>query len=208
MHREEKFQRRNSVHRRFSWIITKHRKRYRLLSNKDFDLARREETLRGTIRSVSLSSDFIKRNTGATVGCDAQSAAPVGVAEGMKEFSNLFGAIRLKVTAGNTRHSWAMLHFRPHLIFYRTNVPRARDALSRRSRSRHLLLALFFPATEHLHNYNLTSAVSKTRAARFASTVYIRFWACYRKRKKGGIASANQHNWGHGFLLGHDQVEE
>lgn len=36
------------------------------------------------------------------------------------------------------------------------------DALSRRRRFRHLLLALFFPATRHLHNYNLASAVSKT----------------------------------------------
>lgn len=38
------------------------------------------------------------------------------------------------------------------------------DVPSRRCRSRHLLLALFFPATRHLHNYNLASAVSKTPA--------------------------------------------
>lgn len=43
-----------------------------------------------------------------------------------------------------------------------TNSTALGDALSRRSRSRHLLLALFFPATRHLHNYNLASAVSKT----------------------------------------------
>lgn len=79
----------------------------------------------------------------------------------------------LKARAGNTRRPWAMLHFRPHLIFYRRRAERheryrAGDALSRRSRSRHLLLALFFPATRHLHNYNLASAVSKTRVARSA----------------------------------------
>lgn len=64
----------------------------------------------------------------------------------------------------------AMLHFKPHLISYRSSArssnderyPALGDALSRRSRSRHLLLALFFPATRHLHNYNLASAVSKT----------------------------------------------
>lgn len=47
----------------------------------------------------------------------------------------------------------------------------ARGPLFRRGRrSRHLLLALFFPATRHLHNYNLATAVSrKLRPSRTAS---------------------------------------
>lgn len=77
-----------------------------------------KEALREAILSVSLSSDFIKRNTGVpAVGCDAQSVAPVG-GKRMEEFSNLFGGTTLKATVGNTRRPWAMLHFRPHLIFY------------------------------------------------------------------------------------------
>lgn len=59
-----------------------------------------------------------------------------------------------------------ILHFHrtpPCILFLGT--PGVRDApLSPRCRSRHLLLALFFAATRHLHNYNLASAVSKTRA--------------------------------------------
>lgn len=70
----------------------------------------------------------------------------------------------------------AILHFEPHLVFRGRPLElrercenaaaavRRSDALSRRCRSRHLLLALFFPATRHLHNYNLASAVSKTPA--------------------------------------------
>jgi len=90
-----------------------------LLPNKDFDLtvATGEKALREAIL-ISLSSNFIKRNTGVpAVGYDAQSVAPVG-GKRMEEFSNLFGGTMLKATVGNTRHPWAMLHFRPHLIFY------------------------------------------------------------------------------------------
>ena len=67
-----------------------------------------------------------------------------------------------------SRRSPFFISTEPHLVFYSSallGTPAVRDApLSPRCRSRHLLLALFFPATRHLHNYNLASPVSKTRA--------------------------------------------
>lgn len=72
------------------------------------------------------------------------------------------------------------------------------DALSWRCRSRHLLLALFFPATRHLHNYNLATAVSKTRAPRtdlcsLRTTFHIRFWTCcYEQKKKKSERGKNE----------------
>lgn len=170
MRREKKFHRK---------IFLNHsetpRKRYRLFSNKDSDLATamREESLRGTIRSVFVGFHK-KKHRCAAVGRTICGTCRRG--ERMKEFRNLFGAIRhLKATGWKYKTFLGHASFQtpPYILSYEQY--RARDAPSRRSRSRHLLLALFFPATGHLHNYNLASAVSKTRAARFASTVYIRF---------------------------------
>lgn len=153
-------------------------KRYRLFSNKDSDLATamREETLRGTIRSVSSSSDFIKRNTGVPRSVATHNLRHLTA---WRENERIQQPLRRDTTLES--HGWKYKTFLGHASFQTPpyilsyEQYRARDAPSRRSRSRHLLLALFFPATGHLHNYNLASAVSKTRAARFASTVYIRF---------------------------------
>lgn len=62
-----------------------------------------------------------------------------------------------------SRRSPFFISTEPHLVFY-SSAHREYAPLSPRCRSRHLLLALFFAATRHLHNYNLASAVSKTRA--------------------------------------------
>lgn len=74
----------------------------------------------------------------------------------------------------------AILHFEDPTLY---SIPRRtgstrRSSFAWRCRSRHLLLALFFPATRHLHNYNLASAVSKTRAPDRGHHSFLRTCCC------------------------------